>query len=72
MPTESHTTAPNLHIDAANGVTYRYRRFGTPPAPACPWSFCSTTAAPPLASFDPATLHGGGAEGYTDYPAISG
>lgn len=30
MPTESYTTAPNLHIDAANGVTYRYRRFGTP------------------------------------------
>ncbi len=30
MPTPSATTAPNLHIEAANGVTYRYRRFGTP------------------------------------------
>jgi hypothetical protein len=30
MPTESHTAAPNLHINAANGVTHRYRRFGTP------------------------------------------
>lgn len=30
MSTESAITAPNLKIDAANGVTYRYRRFGTP------------------------------------------
>src|SRR5690349_8853172 len=25
---QSASTAPNLHIEAANGVTYRYRRFG--------------------------------------------
>ncbi len=30
MPTENAATAPNRHVDAANGVTYRYRRFGTP------------------------------------------
>ena len=39
MPTESHTTAPNLHIDAANGVTYRYRRFGTPTSTGVPLVF---------------------------------
>ena len=27
--TVSQLTAPNLHIEAANGVTYAYRRFGT-------------------------------------------
>jgi N-ethylmaleimide reductase len=26
----------------------------------------------PLAQLNPATLYGGGAQGYTDYPAISG
>jgi 2,4-dienoyl-CoA reductase-like NADH-dependent reductase (Old Yellow Enzyme family) len=26
----------------------------------------------PLAQLNPATLYGGGAEGYTDYPTISG
>ena len=26
----------------------------------------------PLASFNPATLYGGGSAGYTDYPAIAG
>ena len=26
----SASTAPNLHVDAANGVTYQYRRFGHP------------------------------------------
>ena len=31
MSAESQITTPNLGIDAANGVTYRYRRFGTPP-----------------------------------------
>jgi pimeloyl-ACP methyl ester carboxylesterase len=33
MATESgpsQTTTPNLHVEAADGVTYRYRRFGTP------------------------------------------
>jgi hypothetical protein len=26
----SNDTAPNLSIDAPNGTTYAYRRFGTP------------------------------------------
>lgn len=30
MSAESQTTTPNQHIEAANGVTYRYRRFGPP------------------------------------------
>jgi len=32
----SQITAPNLHVDAADGVTYRYRRFGTPDGGALP------------------------------------
>ena len=28
LPVLSHLTAPTLTIEAANGVTYRYRRFG--------------------------------------------
>jgi pimeloyl-ACP methyl ester carboxylesterase len=27
---QSQITTPNLHVEAADGVTYRYRRFGTP------------------------------------------
>jgi pimeloyl-ACP methyl ester carboxylesterase len=30
MPADSQITTPNQHVEAANGVTYRYRRFGTP------------------------------------------
>jgi pimeloyl-ACP methyl ester carboxylesterase len=37
--TMSATTAPNLHIDAANGVTYRYRRFGNPTDSGAPLVF---------------------------------
>ncbi|XES00028.1 hypothetical protein HEP87_57865 [Streptomyces sp. S1D4-11] len=29
---ESASTAPNLRVKAANGVTYQYRRFGHPSA----------------------------------------
>lgn len=28
VPAHSQLTAPNLHVEAADGVTYRYRRFG--------------------------------------------
>jgi len=30
--THSQITTPNLHVKAADGVTYRYRRFGIPSA----------------------------------------
>lgn len=30
MTTQSQITTPNQHVEAADGVTYRYRRFGTP------------------------------------------
>ena len=30
MSNQSQITAPNLHVEAADGVTYRYRRFGAP------------------------------------------
>ncbi|WP_225813953.1 hypothetical protein [Streptomyces spinosus] len=30
--THSQITTPNLHVEAADGVTYRYRRFGRPNA----------------------------------------
>src|SRR5437868_9959166 len=30
MSTASQVTTPNQHVEAANEVTYRYRRFGTP------------------------------------------
>jgi pimeloyl-ACP methyl ester carboxylesterase len=31
-PAQSQITTPNLHVEATDGVTYRYRRFGTPNA----------------------------------------
>ncbi|MFE1833434.1 alpha/beta fold hydrolase [Streptomyces sviceus] len=36
---ESASTAPNLRIKAANGVTYQYRRFGNPSAGSVPLVF---------------------------------
>ncbi len=36
---ESQTTAPNLQIEAANGVTYAYRRFGNTETAALPLVF---------------------------------
>jgi len=36
---ESQTTAPNLRIEAANGVTYAYRRFGNTETAALPLVF---------------------------------
>lgn len=35
----SQTTAPNLRIEAANGVTYAYRRFGNTETAALPLVF---------------------------------
>jgi pimeloyl-ACP methyl ester carboxylesterase len=37
--TENASTAPNLHVKAANGVTYRYRRFGKPSPTSVPLVF---------------------------------
>ncbi|AEY86055.1 alpha/beta fold hydrolase [Streptomyces olivaceoviridis] len=34
--THSQITTPNLHVEAADGVTYRYRRFGRPNASGLP------------------------------------
>ncbi|MGW2240209.1 hypothetical protein [Streptomyces sp. NPDC001759] len=34
--TQSATTAPNLHVTAANGITYQYWRFGNPSAGSVP------------------------------------
>jgi pimeloyl-ACP methyl ester carboxylesterase len=36
---ETASTAPNLQIEAANGVTYRYRRFGHPGSTSVPLVF---------------------------------
>src|SRR5690242_8391089 len=36
---ESASTAPNLQIEAADGVTYRYRRFGHPGPTSVPLVF---------------------------------
>ena len=36
---ESASTAPNLRVKAANGVTYQYRRFGHPSAGSVPLVF---------------------------------
>lgn len=36
---ESASTAPNLRVKAANGVTYQYRRFGNPSADSVPLVF---------------------------------
>ncbi|MDX2528407.1 alpha/beta fold hydrolase [Streptomyces europaeiscabiei] len=37
--TESASTAPNLRVEAVNGVTYQYRRFGNPSAGSVPLVF---------------------------------
>ncbi|MGW2640043.1 alpha/beta fold hydrolase [Streptomyces sp. NPDC001348] len=37
--TQSAATAPNLHVTAANGITYQYRRFGNPSAGSVPLVF---------------------------------
>lgn len=36
---QSASTAPNLRVEAANGVTYQYRRFGNPSAGSVPLVF---------------------------------
>ncbi len=43
---QSQITTPNLHVDAADGVTYRYRRFGIPNRSELPL-LCLVTSAPP-------------------------
>jgi len=49
----SQITTPNLHAEAADGVTYRYRRFGTPSASTVPL-LCLVHFRATLDNWDPA------------------
>ena len=53
--THSQITTPNLHVKAADGVTYRYRRFGTPSASNVPL-LCLIHFRATLDNWDPALV----------------
>jgi len=59
--THSQITTPNLHVKAADGVTYRYRRFGIPSASNVPL-LCLIHFRATLDNWDPALVDGLAAE----------
>jgi len=58
-PAQSQITTPNLHVEATDGVTYRYRRFGTPNASNLPL-VCLVHFRASLDNWDPKLVHAGG------------